>query len=118
VVKQIPATIFTSGKADKANKEGLFLNLYVQPGASKTEFVGVYDGRLKLKVKEKAQEMAANSAVILAIANLLKMPKSLICIENGLTNRRKLIFIKGDAELIEAKLSASLSHILCVDEGR
>lgn len=116
MVKQIPTTIFTSsklsGKADKANKEGLFLNLYVQPGASRTEFVGVYDGRLKLKVKERAQEMAANSAVISAIADLLKMPKNMICIENGLTNRKKLIFIKGDAELIQAKLSANLGDIL------
>lgn len=51
-----------------SNKEGFLLKLYVQPGASKTEVCGLKDAgegelRLKVKVRERAQDGAANEAV-------------------------------------------------------
>lgn len=71
------------------------LKVYVQPGASKNEFVGPYGEplRLKLKIKAQPQDGAANAEVITFLAQTLGVSKSKIEILRGHTSRQKDVLI-------------------------
>jgi uncharacterized protein len=93
-----------------SNKEGFLLKLYVQPGAGKTEVCGlkdVGDGelRLKVKVRERAQDGAANEAVIALIASTLGLPKSSISLTAGAAARLKTIQLPGNQGLVKRLLA-------------
>ena len=82
------------------------LKVYVQPGASKNEFVGAYGDpvRLKLKIKAQPQEGAANAEVITFLAKTLGISKSKVEILRGHTSRQKDV-------LIDLELSAVIQII-------
>lgn len=71
------------------------LRIYVQPGASKSEFVGLYGEpvRLKVKIKGQPQDGEANAGVITFLAEVLGISKSKIEISRGHTSRQKDILI-------------------------
>ena len=71
------------------------LRIYVQPGASKNEFVGLYGepARLKLKIKAQPQDGEANAGVITFLAETLGISKSKIEISRGHTSRQKDVLI-------------------------
>ena len=71
------------------------LRIYVQPGASKNEFVGLYGepARLKLKIKAQPQDGEANAGVITFLAKTLGISKSKIEISRGHMSRQKDILI-------------------------
>lgn len=71
------------------------LKIYVQPAASKNEFVGLYGEppRLKLKVKAQPQDGEANAEVITFLSKSLGISKSKIEILRGHTSRQKDVLI-------------------------
>lgn len=76
------------------------LKVYVQPGASKNEFVGLYGdpARLKIKIKAQPQDGEANAEVITFLAKSLGVSKSKVEITRGHTSRQKDVLI--DLELV------------------
>jgi uncharacterized protein (TIGR00251 family) len=75
-------------------KSGTLLLLYIQPGASKTSFKGLFQDRMKLSVQAPPVEGAANEAVIEFLAKTLKTPKRSVHLLSGETSRQKNFWIE------------------------
>lgn len=82
------------------------LKLYVQPGASKSEFVGLYGDppRLKLRIKARPQDGEANAEVIEFLAKFLKISKSSIELKRGCISRQKDVLIDLDIKDLQSQL--------------
>ena len=77
----------------------LTLSLHVQPGARRSEFVGLHGGALKVKIAAPAADNKANAELIDFLSESLGIPKSAIIIRRGATSRRKVVEITGGPEL-------------------
>jgi hypothetical protein len=73
----------------------LILELYVQPGASRTGFDGKHGDRIKLKLQARAVDGAANEALIEFLAEHYQVPKRSVRIASGLKSRLKRVVIDG-----------------------
>jgi uncharacterized protein (TIGR00251 family) len=79
--------------------------LYCQPGARQTQWVGWHDGRPKLQLKAPPVDGAANKLLIEFVAEWLKVPKSRVQLVAGQQSRIKRLEIEG---LSEAQVLALL----------
>jgi uncharacterized protein len=85
----------------RETKEGLQLDIYVQPGAKKTAIIGEYDGRLKISVNQPPDKGRANEAVLELLSKALRIPKSNVTILRGHTSRQKTVVVQGcDAKYV------------------
>ena len=73
----------------------MILELYVQPGAARSEFAGEHGGRLKLRLAAPPVEGKANAALIEFLADYFNVPKRDVRITAGLKSRRKRVLIEG-----------------------
>jgi uncharacterized protein (TIGR00251 family) len=73
----------------------LILELYVQPGASRTGFDGMHGERIKVKLQARAVDGAANEALIEFLAEHYGVPKRSVRIASGLKSRLKRVVIDG-----------------------
>ena len=71
------------------------LKLTLQPGARKSEIVGLHDDCLKLKVAAPPIEGAANDELLIFIAKALHVKVRHVRIISGHTSRRKVIEVQG-----------------------
>jgi uncharacterized protein len=71
------------------------LEVYIQPGASKTELAGMHDGAIKIRIAAAAVDNAANRALIDFVAHRLAIPKRCVRLVTGHTHRRKVLEIIG-----------------------
>jgi len=77
-------------------KEGtLFVSVYLQPNASKTEIAGMHGDALKVRVAAPAVDNAANNACLAFFSKRFNLPKSQVWIHSGKTSRRKVIALQG-----------------------
>ncbi len=82
------------------------LEVYVQPGASRTELAGTHAGLIKIRVAAPPVDNAANRALIEFLCERLGLPKRNVTVVSGSSHRRKLLEISGaSAESIARKLS-------------
>ncbi|MCO5113851.1 MAG: DUF167 domain-containing protein [Bdellovibrionaceae bacterium] len=65
------------------------LSLYVQPGASKSEWSGRYGEHLKLRIKALPVEGQANKEVIAFLAQFFELSKSQVELLKGQSGRLK-----------------------------
>jgi uncharacterized protein (TIGR00251 family) len=77
----------------------LTLVLHVQPGARRSEFVGLHGGALKVKIAAPAAENKANAELLRFLSEVLVVAKSAIVIRHGATSRRKVVDITCAPEL-------------------
>jgi len=88
----------------KESKEGVILQIYVQPKAKKNEVEGIDEWRKRLKVKVKAPpiEGKANKEVVKFFSKLFGAE---VLIIRGETGREKDLLVKGlKAEEVKKKL--------------
>lgn len=71
----------------------MILELYVQPGASRTGFDGKHGERLKVKLRERAVDGAANEALVQFLSEHYGVPKRRVRIAAGLKSRLKRVEI-------------------------
>jgi uncharacterized protein (TIGR00251 family) len=71
------------------------LELYVQPGARKSEFAGEHGGRAKVRLAAPPVEGKANDALIDFLAAHYGVPKRSVRITAGLKSRLKRVTIEG-----------------------
>lgn len=88
-------------------KQGVILQVKVQPGARSTRIVGTHDGALKVAVSEPPERGKATAAVQHLLADVLDLPKSNVALLTGPTNRLKQFMILG---LSQSEILARLSH--------
>jgi uncharacterized protein len=71
------------------------LELYVQPGARKSEFAGEHDGRVKVKLAAPPVDGKANHALVQFLAAHYGVPRRAVRITAGLKSRLKRVTIEG-----------------------
>ncbi len=79
----------------RAGARGAVLNVYVQPGASRSGVAGRYGTALKLRVAAPPVDGAANEAVLELLSTMLQIPKSSLQIIRGVTARKKQVSVRG-----------------------
>ncbi len=68
---------------------------HVRPNAGRSEVIGYAEGVLQVRLAAPPVKGKANQALIALLSDILKVPRSSIAIEKGLTSRKKMIAITG-----------------------
>ncbi len=76
----------------------ILVDVRVIPRAKKTEFAGMRDGALLIRVSAPPVEGAANDALVALFSERLRIPRRNIRIVAGEAGRRKRIEITGVSE--------------------
>ena len=79
----------------KKTKDGILIEVKVDPRSSKKGVSGIMDNILKVKLTAPPVEGEANEQLIEVISELTGVRKSDIRIVRGLSSRRKVVEIRG-----------------------
>lgn len=79
----------------KEDGTGVTLRVRVQPGASRSEVVGVIEGALRLRLTAPPVEGAANKECLRFFSKKLHIAKSRISIIRGEYTRDKVLRVQG-----------------------
>lgn len=79
----------------KKTKDGIIINVRVQPRSSRKGIEGIDGDTIKVKLTSPPVNGAANEQLIEVLSEELNIKKSAINIIKGLSSRRKVIEIKG-----------------------
>jgi len=72
--------------------DGVVVEVWVVPGASRTEVAGTHDGAVRLRVAAPAEGGKANKAAVKLLGSILDAPVELI---SGASSRRKRFLVRG-----------------------
>ncbi len=90
----------------RADEAGVTLTLYIQPGAKKTEVVGLHGEALKIRLHAPPVEGQANAQLIAFLALHLAVPKRAVTLLSGEASRAKRVRVVGiGAASVAAKLN-------------
>lgn len=79
----------------RENGAALALRVHVQPGAKRSEVVGLHGDALKVRLSAPAIDGRANAALVDFVAQRLRLAKSLVELKSGHKSRRKLLALSG-----------------------
>ncbi len=87
-----------------SSPKGLFMRIKVGPGARHDSVSGIIGASLKISIKARAVEGAANKALVEFLSDALGVKKSSLSISSGLASRNKVVKVSGtdEAQLIRA----------------
>ncbi len=89
----------------RSGSDGTTLSLHIQPGAKKTEIVGLHGEALKIRLAAPPVDGKANEALLSFLATTLGVARSQITLVSGQTGRAKRVRIAIlDTETIAARL--------------
>lgn len=89
----------------QAEKDGgCTLTLHIQPGAKKSEVVGVHGDALKIRLAAPPVDGRANAALIDYLADRLGLPKSALELKSGQSSRRKRVAVSAAPADVEQRL--------------
>jgi len=91
-------------------RDGLYLNVHVQPGAKKQQLRGMYGNAVKIALRAQAMDGKANQALVAFIAQSVSLPRQRVRLVSGQTSRKKRIYIQGEADVLMQQLSMWLSR--------
>jgi len=74
---------------------GVRIHVWVQPGAKRTEVVGMHGDALKLRVAAPPEKGRANEAAGAALAALLGVRPADVTLASGITSRSKTFEVRG-----------------------
>jgi uncharacterized protein (TIGR00251 family) len=74
-------------------RQGYILRLTVVPGAQRTQIVGLYGDRLKVRLAAPPEKGAANQELITFLAQALGLPKSSLKLTLGAQSRTKVVTV-------------------------
>ena len=75
--------------------ENITLTLHVQPGAKRSEIVGLHGDALKIKLAAPPIEGRANDALLKFIADLFAVPLHNAKLKQGGQSRHKVVAVTG-----------------------
>jgi uncharacterized protein (TIGR00251 family) len=78
-----------------ADGDGVMLRLHIQPGAKKTEVVGLHGEALKIRLAAPPVDGKANACLMAFLADQLGVAKAAICLVSGESSRAKRVRICG-----------------------
>jgi uncharacterized protein len=71
------------------------LDVYVQPGASRSGFAGMHGDRMKIRLAAPPVDGRANEALVEFLAEFFGVPRRHVRIAAGLKSRRKRVIVEG-----------------------
>lgn len=74
-------------------RDGLTIHIQAQPGAKRTEVVGLYGDCIKVRLASPPVDGKANACLIEFLARRLGVKRAQIVIARGLGSRRKDVFV-------------------------
>lgn len=83
--------------------DGWLLTLHIQPGAKKSEVVGLHGDALKVRIASPPVDGKANEALLAFIADQLGLPKRAVQLVRGDTSRAKTVLVTA-SEIDPARL--------------
>jgi hypothetical protein len=94
----------------KREASGMFLlSLHVQPGARKSEIVGLHGEALKIRLAAPPVDGKANACLIEFLAERLNVPRAQVVLVSGAASRLKRLRVAGVSEQAIARLKAAVS---------
>lgn len=93
------------------NKDKLFLQIHLQPGAKKDEYGNLFNNRLRIKLKAPAVAGQANKRLIKLLAREFNTAMTRIKIMRGHASRDKTIQIQAPKNLPEWFISLSNKQV-------
>ena len=78
-----------------ADGEGVTLRLHIQPGAKKTEVVGLHGEALKIRLAAPPVDGKANACLIAFLADRLGVARAAISLLSGESSRAKRVHVSG-----------------------
>jgi len=87
-----------------ADDQSSLLAIHAQPGAARSEVVGVHGDTLKIRIQARPVEGAANAALLTFLARQLGIPKSSLALIAGEASRSKRVRVALAAETVLARL--------------
>ena len=79
----------------RAARDGVTLSVWVTPGAARSEYAGVVEGRLRIRLAAPAREGRANEELVRFVAGLLGVARRDVAVVSGSSGRRKLVGVAG-----------------------
>lgn len=93
----------------KPTRDGVLLEVHVQPNAKRSAIVGRHGDRLKVALKQPPQDGKANAELIELFAEELGLPRAAIELVRGAASRQKTLQIKGmTADQLHSALGPSM----------
>jgi uncharacterized protein (TIGR00251 family) len=74
---------------------GVVVRVHVQPGASRTRVAGLHGDAVKVQLRARAVEGAANRALVDVLAEALAVRPAAIAVVSGLHGRAKRVRVDG-----------------------
>ncbi|MDP2823897.1 MAG: DUF167 family protein [Sulfuritalea sp.] len=88
-----------------AEGTGVTLRLHIQPGAKKTEVVGLHGEALKIRLAAPPVDGKANACLLAFLADQLGVAKSAVSLASGDSSRAKRVRVTGiDASVAQDRL--------------
>ena len=87
-----PLTHYAWYRSDDDGRR-LILSLYIQPGAKRTEAVGLHGDALKIKLAAPPVGGAANDTLLKFLAEIFCVPLRQVKLKHGVKSRRKVVEI-------------------------
>lgn len=73
----------------------LVFSLHIQPGAKKTEIVGLHGDALKIRLAAPPVDGKANSSLAAFLAKQMDVPRSQVELVSGAASRQKRLRVRG-----------------------
>jgi uncharacterized protein (TIGR00251 family) len=90
-----------------ATKDGVVITLHIQPGAKKTEIVGLHGAALKIRLAAPPVDGKANAALLEFLARKVGAGRTALTLISGQTSRTKRVRVDGvAADALRALLQA------------
>jgi uncharacterized protein (TIGR00251 family) len=89
----------------------LELSVHAQPGAKRTEVAGVHGEALKIRVRARAVDGAANEALLEFLAGELQVQRKRCVLISGQTSRQKRVLIEAPDRALAEELLRSWLQI-------
>lgn len=91
--------------------DGVKIKVHVQPGGMRSEVLGLYGDRLKVRIHAPPVDGKANDEMIRFLSEILALPRSHVQILSGHHTRQKTIVIKGLSLVeVQSRLDAYASN--------
>jgi len=91
----------------RASDGTVTLTIHAQPGAKRTEIVGLHGEALKIRLAAPPIDGKANAKLIDFLASFLEVPKAGVSVLAGESARHKVVWVQGVREAALAKLEAA-----------
>ena len=89
----------------RADGDAVVLTLHIQPGAKKTEVVGLHGEALKIRLAAPPVDGKANAALIAFIAAKVGAGRTAVALVSGDTSRAKRVSVSGmDVDVVRKAL--------------